>query len=300
MRIERLAIIGVGLIGGSLAAALRRQGLVGEVIGCGRDEANLIQGVELGVLDRYTFDPAVAARHADMVVVAVTLGATDAIFGKIASVLGPEAVVTDVGSTKGELVMRARTSLGAQFPRFVPGHPIAGGERSGVAAARAELYQNHRVILTPVAETAPDALARVQAMWEATGAQVVSMGPAHHDEVLAATSHLPHMLAYTLVDCLAGLGEGGGAIFDYAAGGFRDFTRIASSNPEMWRDIALENGPAVEALCARFEATFGGLREAIRTRDGAALDRLFTHAKQARDAWLERRARAAEATPDDR
>jgi prephenate dehydrogenase len=162
MRIERLAIIGVGLIGGSLAAALRRQDLVGEVIGCGRDEANLIKGVELGVLDRYTFDPAVAARHADMVVVAVTLGGTDAILEKISPVLGPEAVVTDVGSTKGELVARARASLGAQFPRFVPGHPIAGGERSGVAAARAELYQNHRVILTPVPETAPDALARRQ------------------------------------------------------------------------------------------------------------------------------------------
>lgn len=296
MRIERLAIIGVGLIGGSLAAALRQQHLVGEVIGCGRDEANLMKGVELGVLDRYTFDPAVAARHADMVVVAVTLGATDGIFEKIAPVLGPEAVVTDVGSTKGELVDRARRTLGAQFPRFVPGHPIAGGERSGVTAARPDLYQNHRVILTPVPDTAPDAIARVRAMWDATGAHVVSMDPVHHDEVLAATSHLPHMLAYTLVDCLAGLGEGGGAIFDYAAGGFRDFTRIASSNPDMWRDIALENGPAIEALCARFEATFGGLREAIRTRDGAALERLFAHAKQARDAWLERRAREAEAS----
>ena len=294
MRIERLAIIGVGLIGGSLAAALREQNLVGEVIGCGRDEANLIKGVELGVLDRYTFDPAVAARHADMVVVAVTLGATDGIFSKIAPVLGANAVVTDVGSTKGALVERARISLGTHFSRFVPGHPIAGGERSGVTAARPELYQNHRVILTPVPETDPDALNRVHAMWEATGAQVVSMDPAHHDEVLAATSHLPHMLAYTLVDCLAGLGEGGGAIFDYAAGGFRDFTRIASSNPDMWRDIALENGPAIEALCARFEAGFGGLRAAIRARDGAALERLFAHAKQARDAWLERRAREAE------
>jgi prephenate dehydrogenase len=297
MRIERLAIIGVGLIGGSLAASLRAQGLVGEVIGCGRSEANLIEGVELGVLDRYTFDPAVAARHADMVVVAVTLGQTDAILSALVPALAPHAVVTDVGSTKGALVVRAKATLGTRFPSFVPGHPIAGGERGGVAAARPELFRDHRVILTPTAETDPDAVARVHAMWAATGATLVRMTPEHHDEVLAATSHLPHMLAYALVDSLAGLGAGGGAIFDYAAGGFRDFTRIASSNPEMWRDIALENGLAIDALCARFEATLGELRSAIRAGDGATLEAMFSRARTARDAWLERRARAAEGKP---
>lgn len=286
--IHRLAIIGVGLIGGSLASALRRRGLVGEVVGCGRDARNLQQGVALGVLDHYTHDPAAAAAGADMVVVAVTLGATRAILERIAPALDAASIVTDVGSTKASVVADARFALGKHFPRFVPGHPIAGGERSGVEASNPDLYERHRVILTPVEETAPAALAKVRAMWAATGAEVADMTPAHHDEVLAATSHLPHMLAYALVDCLASLGGGEGSILDYAAGGFRDFTRIASSNPEMWRDIALQNREALEVLCARFEANFRDLREAIARGDGAALEALFKRAKHVRDAYLQR------------
>ncbi|MEN9727961.1 MAG: hypothetical protein RL434_2327 [Pseudomonadota bacterium] len=286
--IQRLAIIGVGLIGGSLAAALRRRGLVREVVGCGRDARNLEQGLAMGVLDHYTHDPAEAAAGADMVVVAVTLGATRGILERIAPALDASSIVTDAGSTKAGVIADARLALGAHFPRFVPGHPIAGGERSGVEASNPDLYERHRVILTPVAETTPAALAAVREMWVATGAEVVDMTPAHHDEVLAATSHLPHMLAYALVDCLGGLGDGKGSILDYAAGGFRDFTRIASSNPEMWRDIALQNREPLEALCARFEATFNDLRQAIARGDGAAMEAMFTRAKQVRDAYLQR------------
>ena len=285
--IGRLAILGVGLIGGSLARALRARGLVGEVIGCGRDEQNLRRGVELGVLDRYTFDPAVAAVHADMIVVAVTLGATRDILARIAPAVREDAIITDVGSTKQSVVDAAAAVLGPRFARFVPGHPIAGGERSGVEASIPTLYERHRVILTPVAATEPAAVEQVQRMWEAVGASVTRMDPLHHDQVLAATSHLPHMLAYALVDCLARMGEAG-EIFDYAAGGFRDFTRIASSSPEMWRDIALHNRHALGAMCTQFETTFRDLRDALDAADGPALQALFGRAKSARDAYLQR------------
>ncbi len=289
--IKRLAVIGVGLIGGSLASALRARQAVGDVIGCGRDEANLRRAVELGVIDRYTFDPAVAVQHADVVFVAVTLGATQPILARIASSLPEHAVVTDAGSTKASVVATARATLGAHLARFVPGHPIAGGERSGVEAARATLYERHRVILTPTPDTAPDALYVVRQMWQDVGAIVSEMDPARHDEILAATSHLPHMLAYALVDCLIGMAQST-AILDYAAGGFRDFTRIASSNPEMWRDIALHNRAALSEMCGRFENTFAQLRAALDRADGVALYECFVRAKQARDEYLKRSGQA--------
>ncbi len=283
--IKRLAIIGVGLIGGSLARALRARNLVGEVIGCGRDEQNLRRGVELGVIDRYTFDPGIAAAHADLVVVAVTLGATHGVLERIAPTLAPHAIVTDVGSTKQSVIDAARATLGVHFQQFVPGHPIAGGERSGVEAAIPNLYECHRVILTPTADTNAAAIDTVRLMWEATGASVSLMEAGHHDQVLAATSHLPHLLAYALVDCLVAMSDSD-AILDYAAGGFRDFTRIASSNPEMWRDIALQNRVALGEMCGRFEHTFKQLRSAVETGDGAALQQMFARAKEARDAYL--------------
>lgn len=287
----RAAIIGVGLIGGSLARALRGRGLVKEIVGCGRDEQNLARGVALNVIDRYTTSPREAVEHADLVVVAATLGATHAIFERIAPALAPQAVITDVGSTKRSVVEDARATLGTAFVRFVPGHPIAGGEKSGVEASTANLFERHRVILTPAPETNSDALATVRQMWQATGAQISLMDIDHHDEVLAATSHLPHMLAFALVDCLASAGDRG-EIFDYAAGGFRDFTRIASSNPQMWRDIALANRVALTAMCSRFEITFAGLKEAIASQDGVALHAIFARAKLARDDYLVRRGLA--------
>ncbi|MGH8596060.1 MAG: prephenate dehydrogenase [Gammaproteobacteria bacterium] len=286
---QRVTIVGLGLIGGSLARALRAKNLVHEIVGCGRDERNLRRGVELEVIDRFTTDPAQAVQGADLILVAVTLGATGEIFKRIGRELSPHAIITDVGSTKGSVVAAARASLGAALPRFVPGHPIAGGEKSGVEAALATLFERHRVILTPLSETSLPAVETVRRMWEATGAQITIMDVAHHDEVLAATSHLPHMLAFALIDCLASASDRG-EIFDYAAGGFRDFTRIASSNPEMWRDIALANRSALSTICLRFRQTLGALERAIEREDGDALRAMFMRAKQARDDYLARRA----------
>jgi prephenate dehydrogenase len=230
--IERLCVIGVGLIGGSLARALRAAGQVREIIGTSRNADHLRRAVELGVIDRFDTDPARAVQGADMVFVSVPLGAMGSVFAAIRHSLDKNAVVTDGGSAKSSVVADVRRALGEIPPWFVPGHPIAGTERSGVEASFAELYRGRRVILTPLPETDSKAVARVRAMWEATGAVVREMDVAHHDEVLAATSHLPHVLAFALVDSLARMSEQR-EIFEYAAGGFRDFTRIASSDPVM-------------------------------------------------------------------
>jgi len=284
MFIQRLTVIGVGLIGGSLARALRRKQLCGEIIGCGRDASHLQQALDLGVIDRYTIDPAQAVQDADMVVVAVPLGAMARIFGVIREFLAPQAVITDVGSAKASVVATARQHLGSHFSKFVPAHPIAGTEYSGVAASFAELFEKHRVILTPLAETSPAALAKVATMWIYTGAEVVNMDVIHHDEVLAATSHLPHVLAYSLVDTLAHMNERV-EIFRYAAGGFRDFTRIASSDPTMWHDICLANKAAILTVLAQFNENLTQLSRAIEQGDGQALHKIFTHAKAARDRF---------------
>ena len=282
-RFERLAVAGVGLIGGSLALAAREAGLAGEVVGIGRRPERLRRAAELGVVDRWTTEPAEGVAGADLVVLAVPLGATRALMEALAPGLGPEAVVTDVGSAKRAVVEDARAALGDAFARFVPGHPVAGTERSGVEAAFATLFRGRRVILTPVAETAPEAVARVRALWEAVGAEVVEMDPARHDRILAATSHLPHVLAYTLVDLLAGLAEHE-EVFANAAGGFRDFTRIASSDPVMWRDICLANREAIVEMLDRYGEALAAVRAAVAGADGAALERLFARAKAARDA----------------
>ena len=280
--IDKLVVIGVGLIGGSLACALRKAGKVGSVVGVGRGVANLEQAVALGVIDSYSQDGAQAVADADMVVIGATLGSSAAILETIAPALQPATIVTDVGSTKASVVAAARLALGDKFARFVPGHPIAGTEHSGAQAAFADLYVGHRVILTPVAETDLDALARVRAMWECVGARVTQMSVADHDRVLAATSHLPHMLAFTLVDMLAAADDADD-IFAFAAGGFRDFTRIASSNPEMWRDIALANRDALLAICGSYKARLERLMQALREGDGATLEQSFKRAKEARD-----------------
>jgi prephenate dehydrogenase len=284
--IERLAIIGVGLIGGSLARALRGVGAVGEIIGCGRSVENLALAADLGVIDAYTHDPAIAVRDADMVFLAVPLGAMRAALEQMRDHLRPDAVVTDGGSVKGSVVADAREVLGAVLPRFVPGHPIAGTERSGVAASFPELFHNRRVILTPLPETDPGALAKVRAMWESAGAMVASMDVAHHDELLAATSHLPHLLAFGLVDALARRSDND-EVFRYAAGGFRDFTRIASSSPVMWRDICVANAEALSTMLARFGEEMTDLAEAVRRGDSEHLLEIFQRAKQARDRFVD-------------
>jgi len=282
--IKRLCIIGVGLIGGSLARALKRDGACGEVVGCGRDEAALQRAVELGVIDRYHADPAQAVRGADVVVLAVPLGNMEAVLRAIAPAVTDDTVITDVGSAKGSVVAAAAAVFGGVPARFVPGHPIAGTEKSGVDASFAELFEGRRVILTPLATTDHGAHDIVRRMWEQAGAEVVDMDVAHHDEVLAATSHLPHVLAFALVDTLARMHEKA-EIFRYAAGGFRDFTRIASSDPNMWRDICLANREAVVAMLDRFGADLALLRAAIDGGDGAALAEVFTRAKTARDRF---------------
>ena len=282
--IEQLAIIGVGLIGGSLARALRNAGVGKTIVGGGRSEASLARARELGVIDRYELDLAAAVSGADMVVVGVPLGAMRSVFEAIAPGLRDDAIVTDVGSAKGSVVEDARAVFG-EWPNFVPGHPIAGTERSGVEASFSELFQRRRVILTPLPETATAALQRVRWLWQATGAEVVEMSAAHHDEVLAATSHLPHLLAYGLVESLSRW-DSSQEIFQFAAGGFRDFTRIASSDPVMWRDICLANREALSAALDRYTEDLARLAALVRSGDGQALEQVFQHAKQARDRFV--------------
>lgn len=291
--IERLAVIGVGLIGGSLARALRSVEAVGEVIGCGRSVENLELALELGVIDGYTQDAGDAVENADLVFVAVPLGAIAGVFEKIRGRLPERAVVTDGGSVKGSVVADAARVFGEVPPWLVPGHPIAGTERSGVACSFPELYRNRRVILTPMPQTDPDAVARVRAMWEQVGSEVTEMNVAHHDEVLAATSHLPHMLAFGLVDTLARM-RSNEEIFRYAAGGFRDFTRIASSSPEMWRDICIANADALSAMLARFGEEMTELSQTIRNADADALLNVFKRAREARDRYIDGVGRAGE------
>ena len=284
--IERLCIVGVGLMGGSLAIALRRAGYCREIVGTGRNRANLEQAVALGVIDRFETEPAAAVAGADMVLLAVPLGSVASVVAALRSGLSDTAILTDVGSAKGSVVADITQALGYLPPRFVPGHPIAGNERSGVSAAFGELYQGHRVILTPLAETEPAALQAVTTMWQTAGAEVETMAVAHHDEILAATSHLPHMLAFALVDSLARLGEAD-EIFRYAAGGFRDFTRIASSDPHMWRDICIANREALGAMFEHFRNDMLRLEEAVARADGETLSEMFSRAKQARDRFYQ-------------
>lgn len=285
--IRRLCIIGVGLIGGSLARALRRAGYVQEIVGCSRRVEHLQEAVTLGVIDRFETDAARAIDGADMIVVCVPLGAMEQTFRSIAPVMPANAVLTDVGSAKASVVAAARATFGEIPARFVPGHPIAGTEKSGVMASFAELYQNRKVILTPLSETDPAAIAQVQAMWEVAGAQVQCMDVEHHDDVLAATSHLPHLLAFQMVDTLARMRDED-EIFRYAAGGFRDFTRIASSDPVMWRDICLANARAVLDMLDHYRADLDKLVAAIESADGVELERVFRNAKTARDRHNER------------
>lgn len=280
--IGRLTIIGVGLIGGSLARALKQAGAVREIVGCGRDEAELQKAVALGVIDRYELTPARAVSGADVVVLAVPLGAMESVMQELAAALAPHTVLTDVGSAKGSVVDAARKVFGVLPAGFVPGHPIAGTEKSGVEASFAELFRRRKVIITPLETSSEQAIGTVATMWSHTGAQVVEMSVQHHDHVLAATSHLPHVLAYALVDSLARLDETS-EIFQFAAGGFRDFTRIASSDAQMWHDICLANRDEVLAMLELYQRELGSFTELLRAGDSSAILEIFSRAKLARD-----------------
>jgi prephenate dehydrogenase len=295
MLFERVTIIGVGLIGGSLARALRRGGLCTHITGCGRREESLRRAVELGVIDDYHTDVRKAVAGADLVVLATPLSTTGELLGAMAPALKAGAVITDVGSAKGAVVAAAETALGDHLSCFVPGHPIAGTERSGVEHSFAELFDDHLVILTPLPRNRPDAVEIVREMWERCGARIVCTDVAHHDRVLAATSHLPHLLAYALVDCLAEMEERE-EIFRFAAGGFRDFTRIASSSPVMWHDICLANREHLLGVLDNFEGRLAAVREAIADNDGERLLAIFQRAKAARDNFI--RSRGGQAALD--
>lgn len=284
--VPRLVVIGTGLIGGSVAAAARAAGFADRVVGVDADPAALAEGLEAGLLDETGLPEDLGPD--DLVVLAVpTLAVPGALAGLVddAGVLAGGAVVTDTASVKGSVVAALRSLPSTARARFVPGHPIAGSERSGVGAARADLFRDHRVLLTPEPDTAPEALGRVEALWRAAGAEVLRMDVAEHDRILAMTSHLPHLLAFALVDTLGAQREHE-EIFRHAAGGFRDFTRIASSDPVMWRDVFAANGPAVLSILDRFVADLGRLRAQLEAGDRAALHETFTRAKALRDAHV--------------
>ena len=295
--INHLTILGVGLIGGSLARVLRREGACARITGYGRSEDHLKQAVTLGVIDDYSLEAGTAVKGADMVVLATPLGTTETLLLEIRDHLKQGALITDVGSVKGSVVDAARRSLARdQLGFFIPGHPIAGTEQSGVAASFADLFQDHLVILTPLQQTGEKAVSTVTDMWVAAGARAVAMDVDHHDAVLAATSHLPHMLAYALVDCLAGMQERE-EIFAYAAGGFTDFTRIASSSPRMWNDICYANRENMLRILDEFDKHLKKIHQAIASESSTALLEIFSRAKEARDKFTRQRS-AAENAPE--
>ena len=285
MNIDRLAILGVGLIGGSVALALRRADACKTIVGYGRSEANLLKAIELGVIDEYYLQAEEAARGADIVVMATPLATNAMLFETIKESIRGDTIITDVGSAKACVVDAARSTLAEHFANFVPGHPIAGKEKSGVEAANADLFVDHIVLLTPVAETNIRAISMVTQMWEETCAEVMTLSVDHHDEVLAATSHLPHMLAYALVDCLAKMQESED-IFQFAAGGFIDFTRIASSNPQMWHDICFSNRKSLLKVLDKFDDHMQEIRQAIENDNSDKILQIFSRAKAARDELI--------------
>lgn len=288
-----LAVIGVGLIGGSLAMALKAGKRVGKVIGAGRSRANLERALGLGVIDAIADNPARAAEQADIILLAVPVNAIAGLLEALLPVLDENKVVTDAGSVKAGVCEAAAAVLGDRISRFVPGHPVAGKEHSGVNAATADLFENHNVVLTPLARTDAAALERIRQMWTAAGARVSTMEVMRHDRVLSVTSHLPHVLAYTMVDFFADAGHDHdhdlAHCYDMAAGGFYDFTRTASSDPEMWRDICLMNRGQILRHMDRFTERLRHIGRLIDQYDGDTLERLFTDAKETRSRVAERR-----------
>ncbi len=284
---ERVALVGIGLIGSSLARVMREQGLAGHIAIATRSEPTLARALELGLGDSYTTDAAEAVRDADLVIVAVPVGASGAIAEQIAPALKPGAIVTDVGSTKRSVVSQMAPHIPAGV-HFIPGHPIAGTEHSGPDAGFADLFEGRWCILTPVPGTDEAAIGRLARFWEACGSKVDTMDPEHHDMVLAIVSHLPHIIAYNIVgtaDDLETVTKS--EVIKYSASGFRDFTRLAASDPTMWRDVCLHNKDAILEMLARFSEDLTALRRAIRWGDGDALFDLFTRTRAVRRSIIE-------------
>ena len=279
----KLAVIGVGLIGGSFALALKQSKAATRVVGVGRNSGNLKLAMERGIIDSIAPDPASAARDADLVLVSTPVAQFPGVFSSLKEAKG---LITDGGSTKRDVIAAARKALGKGIARFVPAHPIAGAEKSGAAAASADLFRGKRVVLTPLPENSKKDAARIEEAWKRCGARVSRMDPEEHDAVLAAVSHLPHVLAFALVHDVAKRNNSE-QLFSFAAGGFRDFTRIASSHPEMWRDICLANRDRLLQELKQYANELGTIRKLISKGDGAGLERLFGAARDARDKWIQ-------------
>jgi len=281
---KKIVIFGVGLIGGSVALALKKLPQAPQIVGVGRPGNSLHEAYQLGLIDVMETDLASAMQAADLVIIATPVAQTPAILRAIRPFLNDSTVLTDAGSTKSDVMRYARAELGPQFSQFVGGHPIAGAEKSGPSAAMADLYVGKNVILTPENDTAPEALAKVSSLWQDCGAIVSSMTAEAHDHVFAAVSHLPHLLAFALVEDLAKR-DNADILFKFAASGFRDFTRIAGSHPEMWRDIALANKTALLRELQIYQQALTDMTSMLAQNDGEALHALFAHASHARNDW---------------
>ena len=281
---RKIVIFGVGLIGGSFALALRKANAVQEVVGFGRSVATLEQAQRLGLIDRIGKDVAYEVRDADLVLLATPVAQMADIFARIAPHLGADTLVTDGGSTKCDVVASARQELGNKIAQFIPAHPIAGAEQSGPAAALADLYLGKKVVLAPLPENSNKDVQRIRKAWELCGAVVSELSPEQHDEVFAAVSHLPHLLAFTLVHDLAQR-DNRELLLSFAASGFRDFTRIAASSPEMWRDISLANREALLSEIEHYASELYTLHQALQQRDAVKLEEFFSLAQKIRSNW---------------
>lgn len=279
----KVAILGCGLMGGSLAAALKRRNLASRTVGFDLDAGACARAVALGLIDECTPAPAQAARGADLVVLATPVGSMPALLAQIAAVLAPSALVTDVGSTKADVMASARAALGPAFERFVPAHPIAGGERSGPEGAQPDLFEGCTVVITPAQETRGDAVALIEELWRQCGAHVARIDAADHDRILASVSHLPHLLAFALVARIAAQPDAQRRL-SFAGPGFRDFTRIAASSPVMWRDIALANREAIGGELHALLEALQQIERALAQGDGESLQRMFELASRTRRA----------------
>ncbi|MBL8498317.1 prephenate dehydrogenase/arogenate dehydrogenase family protein [Nitrosomonas sp. JL21] len=295
MPFNKVVIIGVGLIGGSFAAALRRTGQAQRIVGVGRSQRNMEHALARQIIDEIASDIASAVHNADLIFLAMPVGQTDDVMMRLAPHVQANTIITDAGSTKQDVIAAARAHLSLQNRHhFVPGHPIAGAEHSGVQAARADLYQNRHVILTPLPETSLESVEHIRQLWQACGAQVSLMAADEHDRVLATTSHLPHVLAFTLMNHLKHGNHAADDLLRFAGSGFRDFTRIASSSPEMWRDICLANRDALLTQIEAYQAELHALAEILRNNDDEALERAFSQARALREDWLKRTNKTSE------
>ena len=292
---NKVVIVGVGLIGGSFALALRQAGMAQTIVGLGRSANVMARALELGIIDAVAESPAAAMHGADMVLVAAPVAQTGPVLASLLPYLEAQTIITDAGSTKCDVVASARAALGERVAQFVPGHPIAGRESNGPDAAIVNLYRGKKTVLTPLPENAPADIERVAVAWRACGAIIHQLSPEEHDKVFASVSHLPHLLAYALVDDIASKPHAA-LLFQYAASGFRDFTRIAGSSPEMWRDISLANQSALLGELDAYLAQLTSIRRMLAAGDGAGLEAVYANAQRARCRWIDA-IEAAEVPP---